>query len=252
MRSLTALCLLLLIAAGSQDAASPAVIAKDAIQPCLAADEEGRFYCAFIRNGNIEISVSDDNGKTWSAPVIAIDAKGKASGGMQRGPRVGVDGRKNLTVTAPLCFDEHELKERYPKAELWLARSADGGRTFSPPIQINEKPGTAAEALHALAVAPSGEAHVTWLDMRGREKGQDLYYAKVVDGKPGRNVKIGATLCECCAPGLALDGAGNPVITWRDGASSDSRPIWISISKDGGKSFAAPARVNQVETRVPG
>ena len=239
-------------AVGSPQDPAPVVVAKGADQPQLAADKDGGFYCVFIRNGNIELSTSTDNGRTWSAPVTAIDARGKARGGMQRGPRVGVDDQKNVTVTAPLCFDEKELAERYPRAELWLARSTDGGKTFGPPVQVNEKARTAPEALHAMVVAPSGEAHVAWLDMRGRTKGQDLYCSKVVDGKPGRNVRIGATLCECCAPGLALDGAGNPVVAWRDGASTDSRPIWISMSRDGGKSFSAPARANQVETRVAG
>lgn len=252
MTALSRLLLFAMLAVAPSQDAGPVVIAKDADQPCLAADADGTFYCVFLRNGNIELSTSADGGRTWSAPVTAIDAKGKARGGMQRGPRVGVDDRKHVTVTAPLCFDEKELKERYPKAELWLTRSTDGGRTFAPPVQVNEKPGEAAEGLHALAIAPSGAAHVSWLDARGRAKGQDLYYAKVADGKPGPNVKIGATLCECCAPGIALDGAGNPVIAWRDGASSDNRPIWLSLSKDGGKSFSAPARVNHVETRVPG
>ena len=249
MRSAFLAALLLI---GSQDPAAPVLIARGADQPQLAADKDGGFYCVFIRNGNIELSTSSDNGKTWSAPVTAIDAKGKARGGMQRGPRIGVDDQKRVTVTAPLCFDEKELAERYPRAELWLARSTDGGKTFGAPVQVNEKARAAPESLHAMAVAPSGEAHVAWLDIRGREKGQDLYYAKIVDGKPAKNLKIGQTLCECCAPGIALDGAGNPVIAWRDGASSDSRPIWISTSKDQGKSFSAPARINQVETRVAG
>jgi hypothetical protein len=238
-----------LMAAGQE---APVVIAKDARQPQLAADRDGGFYCVFLRNGNIEFSTSSDNGKTWSAPVTAIDAKGQARGGMQRGPRIGVDDRKVITITAPLCFDEKELQAQFPRAELWLVRSTDGGRTFSQPVQINETKGTAPEALHALAVAPNGDAHVTWLDMRGRKKGQDLYTAKVVDGKPGKNVKIGATLCECCAPGLALDGAGNPLVAWRDGAASGNRAIWITRSRDGGKSFMPPSRVNAAETGVAG
>src|SRR5688572_7947004 len=80
---------------------APALIAKEAKQPQLAADKDGGFYCVFIRGGNIEVSVSTDNGKTWSPPVVAVDAKGKARGGMQRGPRIGVDAQKRITVTAP-------------------------------------------------------------------------------------------------------------------------------------------------------
>ena len=230
----------------------PVVIARGASQPQLAADKDGGFYCVFIRNGNIELSTSADNGKTWSAPVTAIDAKGKARGGMQRGPRVGVDDRKVITITAPLCFDEKELAERYPRAELWLVRSTDGGKSFGSPVQVNEKSRTAPESLHAMAIAPSGEAHVAWLDMRGREKGQNLYYAKVVDGKPGKNLKIAETLCECCAPGVAVDGRGRPFVTWRDGATSDNRPIWMSGSSDGGKSFISIGRVNDAESGVAG
>jgi len=252
MTVLSRLLLMAILAVPPCQDPSPLVIAKDAIQPCLAVDKDGVFYCVFIRNRNIELSTSSDNGKTWSAPVTAIDAKGKARGGMQRGPRIGVDERKHVTVTAPICFDDKELKERYPRAELWLARSTDGGKTFGAPVQVNEKARTAPESLHAMAVAPSGETHVAWLDMRGREKGQDLYYAKVVDGKPGMNLKIAATLCECCAPGIAVDGEGNPIVSWRDGAVSDNRPVWISRSKDGGRTFSAPARVNSVETRVAG
>jgi hypothetical protein len=231
---------------------APVVIARGALQPSLAADKDGGFYCAFIRNGNIELSISTDNGRTWSAPVVAMDAKGKARGGMQRGPRIGVDAKKAVTITAPLCFDEKELAKKYPTAELWLTRSTDGGRSFSKPIQVNEQNGTAPEALHALGVAPDGSAHVAWLDMRGRKKGQDLYYVKVVDGKPGRNVKVGATLCECCAPGLAVDEDGKPMLIWRDGAASGDRPIWLSFSKDAGRSFVPPMRVNNGETDVSG
>jgi hypothetical protein len=235
----------LLVAAllAAQDA--PVVVAQGADQPQLAADKDGGFYCVFLRNRNIELSTSTDRGRTWSAPVTAIDAKGKARGGMQRGPRIGVDDRKVITVTAPLSFDGKTT-------DLWIARSTDGGKTFTPPARVNEQPGTAEEALHAMAVAPTGEAHVAWLDARGREKGQDLYYAKVVDGKVGRNLKVGETLCECCAPGITVDGKGRPIVIWRDGKTSDNRPLWLSASKDGGSSFISLGRVNNTETGVSG
>ena len=58
---------------------------------------------------------------------------------------------------------------------------------------------------HWMAVAPSGEAHVAWLDLRSRDQaGQDIYYAKLVDGKVGQNRKVASTVCECCRPGLAV------------------------------------------------
>jgi hypothetical protein len=244
--------LLLAPQAGTQEPPPPIVVAKGAEQPQLAADKDGGLYCVFLRKGNVEVAVSTDDGATWSAPAVAIDAHGMARGGMQRGPRIGVDEKKRVAVTAPVCFDPNELREVYPKAELWVAWSENGGRTFGAPVQVNEQKGTAPESLHAMAVAPTGEVHVAWLDLRGRTKGQDLYYCKVVDGKPGRNVKIATTLCECCAPGIAVDGAGNPILAWRDGAEKENRPVWFAASKDGGKAFRPPQRLHQIETKVEG
>src|SRR5439155_8085726 len=130
--------------------------------------EDGTFVAAFIKDGNIECSVSEDKGKTWSRPVVAIDGKGKAKGGMQRGPRVAMDGRKTIYVTAPLCFDDAEFSKQYPTQELYLTVSTDGGKTFSKPIQINDVPKQAPESLHWLAAAPNGHVFVACVDRRQR------------------------------------------------------------------------------------
>lgn len=243
MRTLAALLLL-------GTAACAETVVAGAIQPQLTQDADGAFYCTFIRNGNIELSISSDGGKTWSPPVVAIDAKGKANGGRQRGPRIGVDSKKNVFISAPLCFDPAKLKEKYPPAELWLATSTDGGKTFGAPIQVNDVVGAAAEALHQLAVAPNGDAHVSWLDNRDG-KGNCLFYARVSGGKVSKNVKITPPVCPCCAPGIALDGKGNPFVAYREMADDASREVFLTLSRDAGKTWTPPGRVNKKDTKIP-
>ena len=60
----------------------------------------------------------------------------------------------------------------------------------------------------AEGVNGDGVVHIAWLDRRGRdEAGQDIFYATAVDGAVGKNTKVAETVCECCAPGLAVDAA---------------------------------------------
>lgn len=226
-------------------------VADGAKQPHVAVDADGGIYVVFIREGNIQVSISTDKGKTFSKPVTAIDAKGRAKGGMQRGPRIGVDAKKNIYVTAPVCFDEAEFKNKYPTNELWLAVSTDEGRTFGKPERINEVAKKAAEALHWMAVTPSGEVHVAWID--GRDGQPSVYYKKFTDGgkKPGKDVRVASPVCECCAPGLSVDDKGNPIVSYREGGKKPSREIFASKSDNKGGSFGAPVQVNRAATKLP-
>jgi hypothetical protein len=228
------------------EAARP--LATDALQPQVAVDSRGKIYIVFLQRGNVAVCVSTDRGKTFGPPMVAIDAGGKATGGRQRGPRIGVDAKGNLTVTAPLTFDPAEAARKYPTRDLYLVTSTDGGKTWTQPLRVNEVPRQAPEALHWLAVAPSGEAHVAWLDRRDRaatgEPGQDLYYAKVAAGKVSKNVPVARLVCECCAPGLAVDARGDPLLAYREGGVKPSRELFARRSTDGGASFGKPVRLN--------
>jgi len=231
--------------------AGPAVVVTGgAEQPHLAADADGTYYCVFIRGGNIELAASNDRGKTFAPPVTAIDARGKAKGGMQRGPRVAVDGKKIVYVTAPLCFDEAEFQKQYPTSDLYLAVSADGGKTFSKPVMVNDVPKKAPEALHWLAAAPTGDVFVAWLDLRQRSKGQDLAWTRITEQgkKVGKNNLLPGPLCECCAPGLAVDGKGNPIAVYREGGKQTNRQIFVAM----GPGFSRVSRINQGESKVDG
>jgi len=244
----TALAAALLLA---QDPPQPVSIADDAKQPQVAVDADGNVYVTFLRGGNIQVSVSTDGGKTFSKPVVAIDAKGNARGGMQRGPRIGVDSQKNVYVSAPVCFDEAELKQQYPKAELWLAVSKDGGKTFGDKVRINEVEKKAPEALHWLAVAPTGEVHVAWIDGR---TGKPAVFYKVfaeMGAKPGKDLRLAEPVCECCAPFVAIDKGGNPLVAFREGGQKPSREIYAMRSTNKGKSFQAPVQVNRAASKLP-
>jgi hypothetical protein len=235
----------------AQEPTAPVVAGRDAVQPQLAIDVDGAFYAAFIAGGNVQVAVSTDRGTSFGAPVVAIDAGGRAKGGMQRGPRIAVDGKKTVYVTAPLCFDEAEFSKRYPTQDLYLAASTDGGKSFGKPVRVNDVPKKAPESLHWMAASANGDVHVAWLDLRQREKGQDLFYAKVTEQgkKVSKNVPVAGPLCECCAPGMAVDGKGNPLLMWREGQKSN-RALFLALSSNGGASFGKTMRINQGESRI--
>jgi hypothetical protein len=216
-------------------------------QPQAAVAPDGTVHVVLIQDRNIAV-VSSKDGRSFGAPAIAIDSGGRARGGMRRGPRIGVDSKGNLTVTAFLCFDPEEMKRQYPASELWLARSEDGGKSWSSPVHVNDAPKKASEALHWMAVSPEGDVHLAWLDHRNGKQ-NELWYAAVTGARPSKNRRIYGEVCECCAPGLAVDAGGNPIVVVRD-RSEANRAVLMLQSKDKGNSFGAPLTLNASPTGI--
>ncbi len=231
----------------------PVVVATGAKQPAVAVGPDGGIHVVMLRGGDVVVASSKDRGRTFGEPTVAIDAQGTAQGGGQRGPRIGVDGKGRLFVTAFVSYDAAERARRYPAADLYVVSSADGGRTWTKPSRVNEVEKKAPESLHSLAVSASGAAYAAWLDLRDRKTpGQDLWIARVDGETVGPNRKVASEVCECCAPGLALDGAGNPFLAWREGGEKPSREVFSTRSSDGGRTFSKPARVNRTDTKEDG
>jgi hypothetical protein len=248
------LCALLLLQAQGKaplpkDESTLVKVADQAKLPSLALDADGNAYVAFVRNGNIELAISTDGGKTFGAPVTAVGAGGRDAAIPNRGPRVCVDKQKRIFVSAPLCTAPPSSAVIN---DLYFAVSSDKGKTFSKPFMINESAGTASESVHA-AAAGAGDLHAAWLDSKSA-KGRSLLYAKFdAQGKrSGKIVVITGFACENCPPGIAVDPAGNPSVAWREGprepGAQGNRQIFLSRSTDGGKSFAAPAQLNSLDS----
>lgn len=226
-----------------QDGSTYVKVAEDARLPHLALDGEGNAYVAYVRKGNVEVAISTDGGKTFGAPVVALNSGGKDAGITNRGPRISLDKNKRIWVSGPLCLAP-------PNApivnDLYYAVSTDRGKTFSKPYKINEAAGSASLSVHAAACGP-GELHVAWADTN-----RSLLYCKMdaAGKRVGKIVPITGFYCEACPPGLAVDPAGNPTVAWRDlpKDSKASRQVFLSRSTDGGKSFATTTQINSLDS----
>jgi len=242
--------LLLVLALNAQDEfPPPVVVAEQATHPHLAIDAEGTVYVTFFRKGNVEIAVSTDQGKTFSAPAVAVDARGKAAGGIQGGPRVSAGGKKEIVVTAALPLAPTDSPIGAVPNDLYAAFSSDRGKTFSRPLLVNDTPRSAAPSLHGAGASSSGALHAAWVDVR-QAGTTAMGYAKVADDskKTPRTLLLGSSLCDRCAPGVAVDAKGNPHIVWREGGPpKKNRQIILAVSSNGGASFKQN-QVNELDT----
>ncbi len=199
-------------------------------QPQLAA--AGNTVALVFGSGEgIWLARSLDNGRSFATPSKVAELP-KMLLGRHRGPRVAISG--DAIVVSAIASDPGDLLA-------W--RSTDGGRSWSPPTAINDKPRAAREGLHAMAGDAEGHMAIVWLDDRG-VKGKRLYGAFSSDA--GRtwspNVVVyespDGTICECCHPSLAAIGQGEFAVMWRN-ALGGSRDLYTLRLRDGSPVGAA-------------
>jgi hypothetical protein len=101
--------------------------------PSLAADPSrpGRFAVMTLTTGNAEmqVSVTEDYGKTWKGPVRA----GRSPGATMLKPDMGYSPRGDLAVMWLAVAPDQTYTA-------WSAVSRDGGLVFSPSLQISRSP----------------------------------------------------------------------------------------------------------------
>ena len=213
----------------------PRVIAEGR-QPQAAVDAQGTIWLTYARDNTIWLRSSTDGGETFGpeqkvAKVAAMDV------GMRRGPRIAATDSA-LIVT---CIAGEQARGRDGDLLLW--RSTDGGKSWSAPRELNSVRGAAREGLQATAAAGKYVA-VVWLDTR--DKGTTLYGTFSRDGgktfSPDRMLYASpeGTICECCAPQVAVDERGRVAVQFRN-ALDGNRDMYLMKSTDGGASFS-PAR----------
>lgn len=193
---------------------------------------------------DVHVAVSADGGRTFGAPVRVSDGAGTARLGGEMPPRVAIAGsRVDVLWTS-----------RGDATAILAARSLDGGRTFGPPRSLQQSASAGDRGWPALAVTPEGRVHAVWLDHRGAagahhaspERSAILY-----NGGAGE-MEIARGVCYCCKTAIVAAGRGRVFAAWRHVYAGNFRDIAFSVSADGGRTFAAPARVSEDRWQLEG
>ncbi len=192
---------------------------KPALAVGAALDGEGRLWLARVDNRLLQVSHSRDGGRSFSAPVAVTPQPEAVTADAENRPKiaVGADGIVHVTWTQNLG--------KPMTGHIRYVRSTDGGRTFSPPVILNDDRQVISHRFDALAADSRGRVAVVWLDARGRsgrtankspQTDVGLYAAVSEDSGAnfGRNRKVADHSCQCCRTGLTWTANG-PIAFWR-------------------------------------
>jgi hypothetical protein len=166
---------------------------------------------------------------------------------------LGAGGEIYVTWTRPLA--------KPYTGEIRLARSVDGGRTFSAPQVVHRDRQEITHRFDALAVNARGQVFVVWIDKRdlvaaaaARQpayRGAAVYFAVSDDrGATFRgDFKAADHACECCRIALAPAPDGTVTALWRHVFAPNIRDHAVATLRPDGTA-SAPARATADDWRV--
>ncbi|UCF19051.1 MAG: glycosyl hydrolase [Gemmatimonadota bacterium] len=159
-----------------------------------AAGPDGTVYMAWSGPRGIEFSRSTDGGATWEAARTILDQPGGWDIEIQ-----GLGRANGMPVTAADISDGPHRGTVYVNwadlrnndgldgdADIFLARSSDGGATWSEPLRVNQDPlGNDRDQFFTwMSVDPvDGSVNIVYYDRRaGDGRGVHVYLARSTDG----------------------------------------------------------------------
>jgi len=206
-------------------------------------------------DGDIFVSTSADNGRTWTAPAL-LNSNGNTDTGLDRDPSIATD-RRGLWI-AVWTSNENLNGQLGTDSDILFSRSLDEGRTWSAPAAVD--PGattdTASDFSATLVTDRSGNWVVAWTT-QGGTLGNDF------DDLSSSSTNHGVTWSAAVplnsnaatddgddfAPRLATDEAGSWIAVWMSNDSLNNTigqddDILVAYSTDNGARWTAPRPLN--------
>lgn len=139
--------------------------------------------------------------------------------------------------------------------ETVVARSTDGGATFSAPIIVGHDKWVFPGCPHrpaSIGTDRRGRLYVVWYT-EGSDETPSLYLAYSDDRGETFSTKQKLNLSKGTFPDhpqMAVDPGGRLVIVWEE-QSPVRREVVVSVSLDRGKTFSAPQKINEKKGQTP-
>ncbi|MHC2251360.1 hypothetical protein ACVILK_001052 [Bradyrhizobium embrapense] len=203
----------------TSEAACEETVLRCATKVTPAFGPDGTLWLTWMAGGQISVASSKDQGKSFSAPVQVTRERLNLDWGPDARPKLAIDAKGDIAVAFSIFRDQAF------NGQVLTARSSDGGRSFDLPKPITSN--NQSQRFEAIGFDPAGAVFAVWLDKRNRvpaqqrgEKydGAGLFFASSKDGGATySDAQLAAdNTCECCRLALAFDGAGHPVVVFRN------------------------------------
>lgn len=232
--------------------------------PDAAFAPDGTLYVTYVNlegagntPANLWVAKSTDDGASLSAPV-------RATGRLAFQPRLAVGGTGAVYLTWMQASEVGLLKLGPGPHPVVLARSTDGGQTFSAPSQVSD-PGRPRVGAASPVVDRQGNVLVLYEDFKGDVRDFEnlegppwdqpfaLVLSRSTDG--GRSFPAGTEVDAGLLathrflvflpeyPSLAVGTRGRLYVAWSDGRNGDE-DVFLRRSDDDGRTWSGPIRVN--------
>ncbi len=250
-------------------------VAHQSADPALAVlPGSGDLVLSWIegdgKTWSLRMTRSADGGDRWSPPVEVAggpDAAGEVHPHGESSPRLVAGPEERLALVWPSSIAVPGRK--WPATLVRFARSGDGGRTWSPPITLNDDTTGAlvSHQFHGAAWVGDSGLEVAWLDERdvaapiavgadghadhASEPDATIYLTTSRDfGVSWTPNRIGwKAACPCCRVSLARDAAGRAVAGWRQHFPGNVRDVVTALV---GEAPEQPGRVYADDWSYPG
>jgi hypothetical protein len=199
------------------------------VRPTLAVNTsfapDGALWVVGVDQGRkLWLRRSIDVGRTWSEPRVvdtggaSLIAEGDSRPSIAFGPR----GQMVVSWAQPLA--------RPYTGEIRMARSIDGGASFSAPFTVHADRQDITHRFQSIGFDAQGVLHSLWIDKRDAEAaraasggrrdayvGAAIYRNESLDGGAtfGPDLKVAEHSCECCRIALAPAPDGRLAALWR-------------------------------------